>query len=339
MITLNNKAQFSDSAHKLSCPWQQYKRPFVRDLAFALACPDVLTHWISPNENIVSPQILVHDASFWREQYARYVPRLQELDNSNAYQDLTRYLMSRPSPYRLGFHFEGLMHFWLEDGYRLNIHPYDVVAHNVQLYSGMQTTGELDFILRNHDTNEIEHWELAVKFYLGSAPYDFAHWVGINSRDTLERKLTHMQTKPFRSVWVDLDFYDKVKIDTRYAVMKGRFFMPARDPQAVRPNWLSDDFPMHTWYQVKDRDDFEDLDMPNLRPTHYIEWFTNRPFYEASFLTNTAPIILNPALNKEELSRRRARLSRWPYTPVRFEEITTNLYMNNAEPLVIKTSH
>lgn len=315
-------------------PWLQYTRPFVRDLAFALACPDVLKHWVSPEPNLVSPTIEVHDNDFWQSQYQKYAPRLQELDNSSAYQELTRYLMSRPSPYRLGFHFEGLMHFWLEDGYRIGAHPFEVVAHNVQLYSGMQTTGELDFILRNHDTGEIEHWELAIKFYLGSAPYHFENWVGINARDTLARKLIHMQTKPFRSVWVDLDFYEKIKIDKRYVVMKGRFFKPHKDTTPL-PEWLNSPFPMHEWHIINGHDDFEALQMPHLRPTHYVEWLTQRPFYDASFLTKNAPPHLDPRLSTEELQRRRKRLSQWPYVPLTFETIDTNLYMNQGEPVVL----
>ena len=316
-------------------PWLQYKRPFVRDLAFALACPDVLQQWVSPDPNLVSPPISVHHPQFWLNHYQKYAERLAQLDNSPAYQDLTRYLMSRPSPYRLGFHFEGLIHFWLEDGYRLGIHGYQVLAHNVQLYNGMQTTGELDFIIKNHQSNEVEHWELAIKFYLGSAPYDqFANWVGINARDTLQRKLIHMQTKPFRSVWIDLDFYQKIKIDKRYVVIKGRFFKRF-DNNEPSPEWLNESFPTHFWHQINNQEDFEALQMPKLRPAHYIEWFTHRPFYDAEFLTQSTVTTLDPHLAKDELRRRRNRLSQWPYVPLELIDIDTNLYINQGNPVVL----
>lgn len=316
-------------------PWLRYKRPFVRDLAFALACPDVLRQWVSPDPNIVSAPIFVHEPTFWQTQYENYAERLAQLDNSTDYQHLTRYLMSRPSPYRLGFHFEGLIHFWLEDGFKLGVHPYEVIAHNVQLYSGMQTTGELDFILQNHHSKEVEHWELAIKFYLGSTPYDkFENWVGINARDTLQRKLIHMQTKPFRSIWIDLDFYQKIKIDKRYVVIKGRFFKQA-DNSEPSPDWLNETFPTHLWYPINNRDDFEALQLPELRPAHYIEWLTHRPFYDADFLMQSKVTDLNPHLEKEELRRRRARLSRWPYVPLELEDIDTNLYLNQGEPVVL----
>lgn len=318
-----------------SQPWLQYKRPFVRDLAFALACPDALKQWISADPNLISQHIFVHEPQFWLTQYQNYAPRLEQLDNSPAYQDLTRYLMSRPSPYRLGFHFEGLIHFWLEDGFQLEVHPYEVVAHNVQLYSGMQTTGELDFILKNHETDEIEHWELAIKFYLGSAPYDrFENWVGINARDTLQRKLMHMQTKPFRSIWIDLDFYNQIKIDKRYMVMKGRFFKDSNSNEPS-PGWLNDTFPIHSWHPIDSHSDFEALQMPELRPAHYIEWLTHRPFYDAKFLTQSHVTNLDPHLDKDELRRRRYRLSQWPYVPLELKDIDTNLYFNQGEPVVL----
>lgn len=325
--------QFNDQ------PWLRYKRPFVRDLAFALACPDVLKDWqcFTPNpiDNSELSPIKVHKPQFWLSQYQNYAERLTELDTTNNYQNLTRYLISRPSPYRLGFHFEGLIHFWLEDGFKLGLHPYQVIAHNVQLYNGNQTTGELDFILKNHHSNEVEHWELAIKFYLGSSPYEqFENWVGINSRDNLQRKLNHMLTKPFRSVWIDLDFYQKIKVDQRYMVMKGRFFKESTH-NAPNPNWLNTNFPVHQWHTIHNEQDFQSLQMPNLRPAHYIEWFTHRPFYDAQFLTQSTVTRLDPRLNKKELRRRRHRLSQWPYIPLQLQNIDTNLYLNEGEPVVL----
>ncbi|MDO5768227.1 MAG: DUF1853 family protein [Psychrobacter sp.] len=267
-----------------STPWEHYQRPFVRDLAYALACPPILTTWVNHQPLLNAPTVILHSAEFWQQQFASYQPRLHELDNTQGYQALTRFLMTRPSPYRLGFHFEGLIHFWLIDGFALNLHPFEVLAHNVQLYQGKQTTGELDYILRNHDTGEIEHWELAIKFFLGSPPYTFADWVGMNSRDNLERKMTHMQSKQFRSIWVDVSGHEsgkaKVKIDKRIAVIKGRFFKPVTDNGFVRPQWLTPNFPLHDWINGEDTEQLNKLDMSILRRAHYVEWFTKRPFYD-----------------------------------------------------------
>ena len=264
-------------------PWECYSRPFVRDLAFALACPPVLNAWVDHEPLMNTPTVVMHSALFWQQQFAAYQPRLEVLDNTKAYRRLTRFLMSRPSPYRLGFHFEGLMHFWLTDGFDNDYHAYEVLAHNVQLFRDKQTVGELDYILRNHDTGEIEHWELAIKFFLGSPPYGFANWVGMNSRDNLERKMTHMQSKQFGSVWIDVDFNEsvqRVKIDKRVAVIKGRFCRPVSDTQFARPTWLTPSFPMHDWYDGNNKAQLATLNMRKLRRAHYVEWFTKRSFYD-----------------------------------------------------------
>ncbi|WP_284143849.1 hypothetical protein [Psychrobacter sp. WY6] len=59
---------------------------------------------------------------------------------------------------------------------------------------------------------------------MGSAPFAPENWVGINSKDNLQRKMTHMQTKQFRTVWVNTEKHGQVNIDKRYGVIKGRSF-------------------------------------------------------------------------------------------------------------------
>jgi len=261
-------------------PWEHYQRPFVRDLAYALASPPVLNTWVDHQPLINTPTVTMHSAEFWQQQFANYKDRLAVLDTTKAYRDLTRFLMNRPSPYRLGFHFEGLLHFWLNDGFAQGCHPYEVLAHNVQLYREKQTIGELDYILRNHDTGEVEHWELAIKFFLGSAPYHHANWVGMNSRDNLERKMTHMQSKQFRTVQVDVNSHDSAKVDKRIAVIKGRFFYPYTDVNFTRPSWLAPNLPLHAWYDGNDLAQLATIDTSQLRRAHYVEWFTKRRFYD-----------------------------------------------------------
>lgn len=263
-----------------NAPWEQFKHPYVRDLAYVLACPNVLTKWIdfSPYQN--THTIKVHSNEFWLTQFKAYKGRLEELDSTTAYQDLTRYLLTRPSPRRLGFHFEGLLSFWLKDGYAHRLHAYETLASNIQLFNGKQTTGELDLILYNHEKQRTEHWELAIKFFMGSAPFAPENWVGINSNDNLERKMTYMQTKQFRTVWVDTEKHGQVKIDKRYAVIKGRFFLPINNINFVYPNWLAPSFPMHRWCDEQDASNLATLNTSNLRQATYVEWFTKRSFYD-----------------------------------------------------------
>ena len=278
---LEPTAHFSPSRSVISdnAPWEAYKRPYVRDLAYVLACPNVLTEWLdfAPHQN--NPTIAVHSASFWQMQFEAYRERLNELDSTNAYQELTRYLLKRPSPNRLGFHFEGLLSFWLEDGFARKLHPYETLANNVQLFNGKQTTGELDLILYNHKDKLTEHWELAIKFFMGSAPFEPINWVGINSNDNLQRKMTHMQTKQFGSIWVSTEKHGQVKIDKRYGVIKGRFFLPINTNNFNYPSWLSQTFPIHEWCAKTDSTNLATIDITALRAAHYIEWFSKRYFY------------------------------------------------------------
>ena len=261
-------------------PWEAYRRPFVRDLAYVLACPNVLTTWLDFAPHQTTHKVAIHSAAFWQQQFEAYKPRLKELDTTNAYQSLTRYLLKRPSPNRLGFHFEGLLSFWLEDGFARKLHRYETLANNVQLYNGKQTTGELDLILYNHENNLVEHWELAIKFFMGSAPFAPIDWVGINSNDNLQRKMTHMQTKQFRTVWVETKSHGQVKIDKRYGVIKGRFFLPMNIANFVYPHWLAPSFPMHKWCDKTDNATLATIDVTALRAAHYIEWFSKRDFYD-----------------------------------------------------------
>lgn len=260
--------------------WEAYRRPYVRDLAFVIACPNVLTRWLdfSPEQN--THQIDVHSSEFWQAQFAAYKDRLEQLDNTIAYQRLTRYLLKRPSPNRLGFHFEGLLSFWLEDGFTRGLHCFETLASNIQLYEGKQTVGELDLILYNHQEQLTEHWELAIKFFMGSEPFAPENWVGINSNDNLERKMTYMQNKQFRSVWVETKDHGRVKIDKRYGVIKGRFFIPINDKSFTSADWLSPSFPMHEWCDENDQANLAKLNKTTLRQAHYIEWFTKRDFYD-----------------------------------------------------------
>lgn len=82
---------------------------------------------------------------------------------------------------RLGFIYQELCKrlFEQQDGYHL-------LADEVQLSKGKQTIGAIDFLL-SHDS-QIEHWEVALKFYL----LKDGLWYGPNSQDRLDKKLQKM---------------------------------------------------------------------------------------------------------------------------------------------------
>lgn len=74
--------------------------------------------------------------------------------------DYTR-LLPIPNKLRLGHQVEHIFFELL----KVSNH-YKVLAHSIQLIEHKQTLGELDFIIKSLDTDEIIHIELAYKFYL-----------------------------------------------------------------------------------------------------------------------------------------------------------------------------
>lgn len=65
---------------------------------------------------------------------------------------------------------------------------YNAVSEEIQLNEHGKTLGAIDFIVKNRQTNEYEHWEVAIKFYL----LHQGRWYGPNAEDRLDRKLSHM---------------------------------------------------------------------------------------------------------------------------------------------------
>lgn len=85
---------------------------------------------------------------------------------------------------RLGIYFEQLWAF------AFSHHPdYLLLARNLPIRSGEKTLGELDFVVRHIPDDTVEHWEVAVKFYLQVENF----WVGPGLHDRLDIKLAHMR--------------------------------------------------------------------------------------------------------------------------------------------------
>ena len=96
--------------------------------------------------------------------------------------------------YRLGVYVESLYACLLGD-----LLGWQILARNLPIRSGGTTLGELDFVVRNPNTGEVEHHEIAIKFYLGyqSSLGIPALWYGPNPRDRLDlktHKIVHKQS-------------------------------------------------------------------------------------------------------------------------------------------------
>jgi hypothetical protein len=123
---------------------------------------------------------LVIDDQWCAMQLSRHWKWLCALDESP--QAFLRWLQPRYNP-RLGYYFESLVEYWL-------LHAYPRLISHVQVEDEQRTVGEFDFLIVDSTVNTIQHWEVAVKFYLQYREKDGSvTWYGPNPRDRLDKKI------------------------------------------------------------------------------------------------------------------------------------------------------
>ena len=94
--------------------------------------------------------------------------------------------------YKLGLRFEAIVAHWIDLEPSLTL-----LAKNLAVHDGQRTIGEFDLIVDNAGT--AEHWELAVKFYLGTGDVlNLNNWHGPDPSDTLERKINRLASHQLR---------------------------------------------------------------------------------------------------------------------------------------------
>lgn len=214
--------------------WLTYKTPAVRQLAFALLSPNIIQD--IPTELEILHSFQLHDHQFWNQHYQQYIPRLQYLDQ---HPDELHHFLNQLKSTRLGLRFEMFIWFWLLDQ---QYHPYHLLNHSLQIINGPKTIGELDFLIQNTETNQIEHWEVALKYYLGEHDLSLQYWYGLNRSDTLFKKMNHFSQKQFQFSHVS-DF----NIDQKFAVIKGQLYLPQHLPSSKIPRWINPTRRLGTW--------------------------------------------------------------------------------------------
>lgn len=176
-----------------------------RNLLWALATPDIAPEFSLPWLPEQRRRQL-HQFFSASETITRLQPKLEaNLQTLNSH--------------RLGVYFEQLWDF------AFTHHPdYTLLARNLAVRSQEQTLGELDFVVRYLPDNAVEHWEVAVKFYLQVD----GHWVGPGLRDRLDIKLARMrdhqlpiaQSQPA----VEALRHRALRLDRQWTLMPGRLF-------------------------------------------------------------------------------------------------------------------
>ena len=121
----------------------------------------------------------------------------------------------------MGKYFEQLVFFILEKDKR-----YEIILQNHQIVEGKITIGEIDVIVRDTVSDQLEHWEIALKFYLQSKPSPEQNtMLGPNAKDNLARKikkLTNHQMTLSKHTQIQ-QLLDRQSIDSRLFI-KGQFF-------------------------------------------------------------------------------------------------------------------
>ncbi|MEZ5510301.1 MAG: DUF1853 family protein [Gammaproteobacteria bacterium] len=193
---------------------ERYQSPLVKDLVWAILSPTL----INSNNANHNPS-----ARWYLEAFRLIESHLQTLDQND---DPLQEHLTAPPNHRLGLYFERLWSYWLQHNGR-----YRMLAHNLQVMHDQQTLGEFDFIVHDSAADQIEHWELAVKFYLGIPPLDdMQHWFGANTQDRLDLKYHHLihkqltlsETRPGRMACTEHGWH----ISQRRLISKGRLYYP-----------------------------------------------------------------------------------------------------------------
>lgn len=136
--------------------------------------------------------------------------------------------------HRLGAYFEALFEMWVQESPALR-----PIANNLQVREQKQTIGEFDFILERR--GEVEHWELAIKLYLGHPGVgEGERWFGPNARDRLDLKLAKMRDHQLRLGSRDSGrrALQKLGVESAksYGLIKGYLF------DALNPIYRTNDF-------------------------------------------------------------------------------------------------
>jgi len=226
-----------------------FNHPMVRDLAWSIASPPM----INLDDSYLIPP------AWFDQQYTNYLPRLFALDN-----DPTPLLNFVQPAIKLGLYFEKLWHFFFTDNPN-----FDVLLAHTQVRDAHLTYGEFDFIVKDHTTNRVTHFEVAVKFYLGypSLNNKPSLWYGANIRDRFDIKFNHMLKHQIKlgqqEAAQGLLREHNINIDNEKIILKGRLYQahPALEltnqllPNNCNWRWITHhhfrrECIHHHWYQI-----------------------------------------------------------------------------------------
>lgn len=138
---------------------------------------------------------------------------------------------------------------------------YEVLAENLQIISDKIILGELDFLVKDKENNQLIHVELACKFYLfdpnRKVENEFSPWVGPNQNDFLDRKIDKLKNKQLPLLYTPEcikllsttigeytpeDITQQVHLPSNLYLPYGTSEIPGNiNPKAVKGFWLQPD--------------------------------------------------------------------------------------------------
>lgn len=218
----------------IKAPWLNWQHQATRDLAWVLGSPPLLM----PHSQFIQWP----DNAWYQTLYHDSIPFLQSIDKNP--KPLYAFL-AEEKDHRLGHYVESLLRYWLlwPDNPR-----FELVHYQVALRNQYKTVGEADFLVRDKITHELQHWEVAVKFYLAQKiGGEYSNFVGPGLNDRLDYKyqrLTQHQLQLFSSKEGQHFLKEQqLEIPSRLCFLKGRLFYPPKShaqwwPHAGNPKHL-----------------------------------------------------------------------------------------------------
>jgi len=218
----------------------QYKRKEVRDLA-----------WVIRSAFLICDERHSYQDDFSLHHYRLMENFLISLDKNPS--DLYSFLGQLRSPF-LGHYFEKLVMFWIKHDPEI-----ELLANNIQIKEEGRTKGEIDLIFDYQGSQE--HWELAVKFYMGTGSGEHLNqWIGPNPVDRFDLKLgkilnQQLELSKTEAAAGKLSTLG-VDIQERKHFIKGYLYYPLGSD--IKPLIHANEFHNRSWWIYEDQLDLLD---------------------------------------------------------------------------------
>lgn len=214
---------------------KELDHPLVRQLAWCLGSPQFTT---SGNDALNFPPVghSMHELLF-----EELHPILLELDN-----DPSRLLeaLSPEMDRVLGIRFEALITFAIQQ-----LDSCSLIARNIQVVHEHVTLTEFDVFFEWNGS--LHHWELAIKYYLGTADRTQPeNWIGPRSKDRLSRKfetLNRQYALTQEARVLEILKESQIADFSSSCFVKGMLFHKHTANERIVPNGLNDQFEQGKW--------------------------------------------------------------------------------------------